>query len=109
MADNDIYYDQNGAGTGDFKMFGVEIMSNSEDRAKGWVTWYSQGKKSWTMHGSAVAANPRTEVSQRLIAEEPMALVSETGIVKRRKLIVDFQLGCCKLLCLFKGTVLTIV
>jgi len=73
--DNDIYYNQPGL-SGNFKMFGVEIMSNAQDRSKGYVTWWNQGKKSWTMYGSAVGDNPRTGISQRLVTEEPMALVS---------------------------------
>lgn len=79
--DNDIYIDQPGGSNGVFKMFGVEIMSNSADRTKGYVTWYSQGKKSWTMHATAVPDNPLTEISQRLVSEEPMALVSARQLV----------------------------
>jgi hypothetical protein len=74
--DNDIYIDQPGGASGNFKMFGVEIVSNAQDRSKAYVTWWNQGVKSWSMQGSAVAANPRTEIAQRLVTEEPMALVS---------------------------------
>lgn len=94
--DNDIYYDQAGPNTGVFKMFGVEIMSNSADRSKGYVTWYSQGKKSWTMYGTAVGPNERTEVSQRLVSEEPMALVRPAMAGGFRLTGVDFQLGSFK-------------
>jgi len=74
--DNDIYLNQQGGASGNFKMFGVEIVSNEKDRSQAYVTWWNQGIKSWTMHGTAVPDNPKTEISQRLITEEPMALVS---------------------------------
>jgi len=71
--DNDVYY---AGGSGDFRTFGVEYKSNIESRKDGYVTWYSQGKESWTMKATAVGPNPMTEIGQRLIAEEPMAMVS---------------------------------
>ena len=63
---------------GEFGVFGFEYASDKQDRSKGYVTWVSEGKKSWTMTAQAVAANPRTEISQRTVTEEPMALVSVT-------------------------------
>ncbi len=73
MVDSAIYYN---GGSGQFRTFGFEYASDFTDRSKGYVTWYSQGKESWTMKATAVAPNPRTQIGQRLVAEEPMALVS---------------------------------
>lgn len=72
---NDIYIDQPGE-SGNFKEFGVEYVSNMEDRSKGYILWSSDGKNAWKMYGSSLAPNAETEVGQRVIAEEPMALVS---------------------------------
>ena len=73
--DDDIYYSQVGT-NGQFATFGVEYSSDSSNRENGYITWMSQGQKSWTFKGSGVGPNTKTQVGQRLIAEEPMALVS---------------------------------
>ena len=74
MVDDDLYYDQVGT-NGQFATFGVEYSSDSTDRGNGYITWVSQGQESWTLRGTGVGPNSKTEVGQRLIAEEPMALV----------------------------------
>ncbi len=77
MVDDDLYFNQVGAGTnGQFATFGVEYSSDSKERGNAYITWVSQGKKSWMLKGAGVGRNAKTEVGQRLIAEEPMALVS---------------------------------
>lgn len=55
---------------------GFEYYSNPNDRSAGHITWVSGGRKSWTLNPAAVGPNPRSQVSQRLITEEPMAMVS---------------------------------
>lgn len=55
---------------------GFEYFSNPNDRNAGYITWVADGKKSWTMHASATGPNPVTGVGQRLVSEEPMAMVS---------------------------------
>ena len=89
MVDDDVYFDQNGAGSGEFRVFGMEYVSNKEDRAKGYVNWVSQNKNSWTMWGSAVPDNPRTEISQRIVTEEPMSLVSVPGTTVSHRTSAD--------------------
>ena len=75
MVQNDLYISQKGATSGQFGAFGFEYASNSADRSKGYVTWVSEGQQSWTMNAGAVGPNPRTGVGQRVVTEEPMALV----------------------------------
>lgn len=58
---------------------GFEMYSNPDDRSSGYVAWQSNGKRSWTLHSSALRANPVSEVSQRLISEEPMAMILNFG------------------------------
>ena len=75
MVDDDLYYSQVGS-NGQFATFGFENSIDPDERSNGYITWVSQGKKSWTLHGAGVGPNANTEVGQRLISEEPMALVS---------------------------------
>ncbi|RXK35873.1 hypothetical protein M231_06879 [Tremella mesenterica] len=61
----------------EFTVFGFEYKSNKLKREDGYVTWYVDGNESWTLYGSAVGPNDRMGIGQRLVSEEPMALVSE--------------------------------
>ena len=82
-----IYHDQVvGGRSGEFAVFGFEYSAYPEDRDKGYITWVTDGKPSWTMKGTATPANSRTEIGARIIAEEPMALVSRQ---RRDSTLVD--------------------
>lgn len=60
------------------------MWADPNNRGDGYITWVSDGVKSWTMHASAVGPNAATGVGQRLIPEEPMAMVSDdTGVAMR--------------------------
>ncbi len=75
----------NYAGTsGAFGVYGFEYYGNPADRDNGYITWVASGTKSWTMHAAAVGPNSRTEIGQRLVAEEPMAMVINFGGCHRR-------------------------
>jgi hypothetical protein len=58
----------NGSG---YAPFGFEWWSNPSARDQGYITWFSQGQKSWTITAAAVGPDPVSQVSQRLISEEP--------------------------------------
>jgi hypothetical protein len=75
---SDIYYSQDSVGgtSKNFTTFGFEYSTDTSDRSNGYITWVSNGKKSWTMDAGIVGPNSKTEVGQRIIPEEPMALVS---------------------------------
>lgn len=51
------------------------MWADPNNRNDGYITWVADGKKSWTVHASAVGPNDRVNVGQRLIPEEPMAMV----------------------------------
>jgi len=53
----------------------MEMYTDPNDNGNGHITWVAGGEKSWTMQASAVGPNSRVGVSQRLIPEEPMAMV----------------------------------
>lgn len=62
---------QNFNGNG-YASYGYEWWSDPNHRDQGYVTWYSQGVEAWTMTAASIGPDPITEVSQRLIPEEPM-------------------------------------
>ncbi|KAH8924045.1 glycoside hydrolase family 16 protein [Atractiella rhizophila] len=46
-----------------------------EPGPNGWIDWYWNGEPNWTMFASAIGPDEFTEISQRLISEEPMHLI----------------------------------
>ncbi|KAK1925290.1 beta-glucan synthesis-associated protein-domain-containing protein [Papiliotrema laurentii] len=74
--DNDNYQGTSGG----FGVYGFEMWADPQNRNDGYITWVASGQKSWTMHASAVGPNPRVGVGQRLIPEEPMAMILNFGM-----------------------------
>jgi len=68
-------YNNNGYAT-----YGYEWWSNPSNRDEGYITWYSQGQKSWTMTSKAIGPDPISQVDQRLIPEEPMYIILNLGM-----------------------------
>lgn len=60
-------YNNNGYAT-----YGFELWSDPSDRASGYVTWYANGQPSWQVTAASMGPDSITQVSQRLISEEPM-------------------------------------
>lgn len=58
-----------------YATYGYEWWSDSSDRDAGYITWYSQGKPSWKITAASVGPDSVTEISQRLIPEEPMVSI----------------------------------
>jgi hypothetical protein len=54
-----------------YASYGFEWWSNPGDRDEGYITWFSEGQKSWTMTTASMGPDPATGVSQRIISEEP--------------------------------------
>lgn len=55
-----------------YATYGFEYWSNPSDRASGYITWYSQSAQTWKITSASVGADSISEVSSRLIPEEPM-------------------------------------
>lgn len=55
-----------------YQTFGVEWWSNPRNRGEGYVTWLQGGKAMWTLTAAAIGADASTQISERLISEEPM-------------------------------------
>ena len=60
-------YNNNGYAT-----YGYEWWSDPNDRSSGYITWYANGQPSWTVTSASIGPDSITQVSQRLIPEEPM-------------------------------------
>ncbi|EJF56767.1 beta-glucan synthesis-associated [Dichomitus squalens LYAD-421 SS1] len=63
-----------------FKTLGFEYWANPNKRDEGFITWQSNGQSTVRMGASAMAPDPDTEVSQRLVPEEPMSIILNLGI-----------------------------
>jgi beta-glucan synthesis-associated protein KRE6 len=64
--DSQFYNDQA------FAPYGFEWFSDPKNRDSGYVTWFSNGAQTWTMTAPAIGPNSISQVSQRLVPEEPM-------------------------------------
>lgn len=62
---------QNYNGTG-YAPYAFEWWSNPDNRAEGYITWYSDGAETWTLDADAIGPDTQSQVSSRLISEEPM-------------------------------------
>lgn len=55
-----------------YATYGYEWWSDPKNRDDGYITWLSQGTHAWTITSQTIGADSVSEVSQRLIPEEPM-------------------------------------
>ncbi|KAF7289684.1 GH16 domain-containing protein [Mycena chlorophos] len=63
-----------------YARYGVEWYSDPGNRQAGFVSWYAEGKRTWTITADALAPNNVSQVAQRLISEEPMYMIFNLGI-----------------------------
>jgi beta-glucan synthesis-associated protein KRE6 len=59
---------------------GVEFRGDPSDRANGFINWIAAGKPSAGLTALASGPDPTVGIGQRLISEEPMALVLNLGL-----------------------------
>ena len=65
-----------------YATYGFEYWSDQNNRQDGYVTWYSNGQPAWKATAATVGPNSQTQVSQRLISEEPMVSYSWVYLTK---------------------------
>ncbi|WFD27047.1 hypothetical protein MNAN1_002043 [Malassezia nana] len=63
-------------------VMGVEYMPDFEGQGRGYITWYVDGKKTWTLYETALGPNTKTRIGQRTFPLEPMSLILNLGISK---------------------------
>ncbi|KAF9481170.1 beta-glucan synthesis-associated [Pholiota conissans] len=71
----ETYIEDRFYGGNDFAPYAYEFWSDPKNRDDGYITWYSNGQKTWTITSATVGPNDEAKVSQRLIPEEPMYLI----------------------------------
>ncbi|KAL7424322.1 hypothetical protein Q5752_000004 [Cryptotrichosporon argae] len=74
--DNDGYQLSGGG----FNVYGAEVYADPNDRSAGYITWVANGQKSWQLQAEAVGPNANVGIGQRLISEEPMAMIINFGM-----------------------------
>ena len=55
-----------------YATYGFEYWSNPNNRPSGYITWYSESAQTWKVTAASVGPDSISEVSSRLIPEEPM-------------------------------------
>ncbi|QRV75384.1 glycoside hydrolase family 16 protein [Ceratobasidium sp. AG-Ba] len=65
---------------GNFQTFGFEYNAHKNARDQAYINWISSGKPSLSMTAGAVGPDAMAEISNRLVPEEPMAIVMNLAI-----------------------------
>lgn len=64
--DSSVYNDQA------YAPYAFEWWSDPGKRSSSYITWYSNGQKTWGITSASIGPDPNSQVGQRLIPEEPM-------------------------------------
>ncbi|KAI0034652.1 glycoside hydrolase family 16 protein [Vararia minispora EC-137] len=67
-------------GGGGFGVYSYEWWSNPNKRNEGYIQWAIDGANTWKVDTSALAGDSITQISSRLIPEEPMYLIVNFGM-----------------------------
>ena len=59
--------------TTNFGVFGVEYTPYKE------INWVNEGDHVWSLYSAALAADPVTQISERVISPEPMSIIMNLG------------------------------
>ena len=79
--------------SGDYNPYAMEWYANTNDRENGYIAWVANGVRSWTVHASAIRANPISEVGDRIIPEEPMYIILNFGMSNNFQSVTFNQLN----------------
>ncbi|KAJ7494402.1 glycoside hydrolase family 16 protein [Mycena galericulata] len=63
-----------------FLPYGVEWFSNPSKRSTGYINWLTDGTKTWTLTPDTIGPDSQSQVSARLITEEPMYMIFNLGM-----------------------------
>jgi len=66
------YYDDQYYGGRSYMTLGYEWWSDPNHRSDGYITWFYNRQKTWTATAASIAPNSQSQVSERLIPEEPL-------------------------------------
>ncbi|GLB38241.1 putative beta-glucan synthesis-associated protein (SKN1) [Lyophyllum shimeji] len=71
----DQNYDDQG-----YANYAYEWYFDQNRRQDGYIAWYSTGKQSWSITAASIGPDPISQISGRLIPEEPMYMVLNLGM-----------------------------
>ncbi|TDL19853.1 glycoside hydrolase family 16 protein [Rickenella mellea] len=60
--------------------YAFEWWSDSKHRDDGYITWFIDNEKTWTLTAPSMGPNTDMEIGQRLVSEEPMYLILNLGM-----------------------------
>ncbi|KAH7885230.1 glycoside hydrolase family 16 protein [Phlebopus sp. FC_14] len=63
-----------------YASYGFEWWSNPSDRSSGYITWYSESAQTWKITSASLAGDTTSQISNRLIPEEPMYIILNLGL-----------------------------
>ncbi|TRM64168.1 glycoside hydrolase family 16 protein [Schizophyllum amplum] len=66
--------------SGSFTTYGVEWYSDPDNRDDGYMTWFVNGEKTWTLTAASIGGDSEIDMSGRLISEEPMYMIINLGM-----------------------------
>jgi beta-glucan synthesis-associated protein KRE6 len=69
-----------GATNARYVTYGFEYEPDFAKNGGGFITWYIDGKKTWTVRGNSIPARPAQNMARRLIPVEPMSIIMNLGI-----------------------------
>ncbi|KAI0284022.1 glycoside hydrolase family 16 protein [Russula aff. rugulosa BPL654] len=72
---NSSNYNGKGFGT-----YAYEWWTDPNNRDAGYIQWYSEGKEAWRATAATLAGDTTTNISSRIIPEEPMYLILNLGM-----------------------------
>ncbi|KAG1715715.1 hypothetical protein ID866_1431 [Astraeus odoratus] len=74
------YIDSQNYNGENYATYGFEWWSNPNDRASGYITWYSQSAQTWKITQDSMGPDSTVQISQRLVPEEPMYIIFNLGM-----------------------------
>ncbi|THH27754.1 hypothetical protein EUX98_g6431 [Antrodiella citrinella] len=72
--------DSNNYNNSGYAPYGYEWWSDPNNRGDGYITWFSNGQKTWTLTADTIGADPTSEISARIVPEEPMYIILNLGM-----------------------------
>lgn len=64
----------------EFTKIGVEYVPDFDNKGQGYITWYINGTRTWTLFPAALNANGPTGIGKRIFPKEPMSIILNLGI-----------------------------
>lgn len=73
-----------------YNRLGVEYEPDWDNSGGGYITFYANGKPSWTINPKSLSPDSRAEISRRVFSKEPMSIILNLGIAEGFQHICKF-------------------